>query len=154
MFFAVAYDHKHPLCTLVSKSNVTLAQPLRFKIMLCFTWKSLSGDRRLYLYATEMKLKVRCGCTDPCKTNAEFIVHSIITKKYQKYNTLIGQIAVRRPPFHKRNDVEWSRVSPAINLYLSVLSVLSSICFHKTLTNKFYLVKHLATELHQDNTPV
>ena len=31
MFLAVSYDHKYPLCTLVSKSNVTLAQPLRLK---------------------------------------------------------------------------------------------------------------------------
>ena len=32
-FFAVPYDHKYPPCTLVSKSNVTLAQPLRLKIL-------------------------------------------------------------------------------------------------------------------------
>ena len=33
MLFDVPYDHKYPLCTLVSKSNVTLAQSLRLKIM-------------------------------------------------------------------------------------------------------------------------
>ena len=31
MFFSVPYDHKYPLCTLVSKSNATLAQPLCLK---------------------------------------------------------------------------------------------------------------------------
>ena len=31
MFFVVTCDHKYPLCTLVSKSNVTLVQPLRLK---------------------------------------------------------------------------------------------------------------------------
>ena len=30
--FAVPYDHKYPLCMLVSKSNVTLVQLLRLKI--------------------------------------------------------------------------------------------------------------------------
>ena len=37
--------------TLVSKSNVTLTQPLPFKILQSVTWKSLSGDRRIYRHA-------------------------------------------------------------------------------------------------------
>ena len=49
--FAGTYDHKYPLYTLVSKSNVTLVQPLRLKNRLIFTWKLLSGNRRLYLFA-------------------------------------------------------------------------------------------------------
>ena len=31
--FSVPYDHKYSLCTLVLKSNVTLAQPWRSKIL-------------------------------------------------------------------------------------------------------------------------
>ena len=43
MDLASPYNHKCPLCTLVSKCNVKLAQPLQ-----CFTGKSLPGDRRFY----------------------------------------------------------------------------------------------------------
>ena len=35
---------------LASKSNVTLSQALRLNSLQSFTWKSLSGDRRFYLY--------------------------------------------------------------------------------------------------------
>ena len=57
MFFAVPYDHKYPLCTLVSKSNVTLAQPRRSKILLFFIWKSFPGDRCSYPYARKRILR-------------------------------------------------------------------------------------------------
>ena len=49
--WASPHNQKCPFCTLASKSNVTLAQALRLKILQYFTWKSLSGDRRLYLHA-------------------------------------------------------------------------------------------------------
>ena len=42
--FAVPYDHKYPLCTLVPKSNVTLAQPLHLKI-LYFLHKKAYPDK-------------------------------------------------------------------------------------------------------------
>ena len=49
--WAFARNQKCPFCTLASKSNATLAQALRLKILQSFTRKSLSGDRRFYLRA-------------------------------------------------------------------------------------------------------
>ena len=49
MILASLFDQKCLLCSLVSKSNVTLAQPLRLKIPYFLNRKILSGDRRLYL---------------------------------------------------------------------------------------------------------
>ena len=72
--FTVPYDHKLPLCTLVLKSNVTLAQPLRLKMLCFFTLKSLADDRRLYLYARKMKLKIRCEWTDPFKKKKKLCI--------------------------------------------------------------------------------
>ena len=45
------------LNVLASKSNVTLAQWLRLKILHFFTWKSLSGDRRFYAHARKCNVK-------------------------------------------------------------------------------------------------
>ena len=52
-FWASPYNQKCPFCTLASKSNVTLTQALRLKILQSFTWKSLSGDLRFYLYTRQ-----------------------------------------------------------------------------------------------------
>ena len=50
MVWAPPNDQKYPRYPLVLKSNVTLAQPLRFVILYFFKWKILSDDRRLYLH--------------------------------------------------------------------------------------------------------
>ena len=44
------YNQKCHFCTVASNSNVTLYKALRLKILQSFTWKSLSGDWRFYLY--------------------------------------------------------------------------------------------------------
>ena len=48
--FGSPNDQKYPRYSPVLKSNVTLAQPLRFVILYFFKWKILSDDRRLYLH--------------------------------------------------------------------------------------------------------
>ena len=92
MCFAVPYDHKYPLCTLVSKSNVMLAQPLRLKIYfsLIFTWKSLSGDRRFYMYDRKRNLRtVLDGLTHVKKLNLLCIVYCVHYANMSMYNAQI-----------------------------------------------------------------
>ena len=75
MFFDDPYDHEY---SLVSKSNVMLAQPLRLKILFFLHGSHCRVDQRLQVpLCHKMKLKIRCGWTGPCKTIAKFIVHSI-----------------------------------------------------------------------------
>ena len=50
MVLASPNDQKYPRYSLVLKSNVTVARPLRLVILIFFKWKILSDDRRLYLH--------------------------------------------------------------------------------------------------------
>ena len=55
--WASLYNQKYPSYALASKSNVTLSQALRLKILQSFTRKSLSGNRRFYLYTRKENVR-------------------------------------------------------------------------------------------------
>ena len=59
VFFASRYNQKCTLCTLVSKSNITLAQRLRLKIPYFFYLEILVGWSALLSLCQKKKLKPR-----------------------------------------------------------------------------------------------
>ena len=77
MVLASAYDQKCSLHQLVLKTDVTLVQMLRLIILNCFSWKSFSGDRHLYLDEINWQWKPDMLDLTHAKAIAKFILHSI-----------------------------------------------------------------------------